>query len=209
MQHLLTRVFVRLMKAWSWIILISSAILIKFASMQPLWVEEDYSNGIYPLISKVQRSIFGWIPFSVGDLFYGFLVLVIIFKTVQFIKYIVKKKVNRQYLLSGLKQVIFFFLFVYVFFYGLWGLNYNRKGISYQLNLEIKKYSVPEIDTIVTLLQDRLNYYANVIDLNERDSFNKKKTLFAKATEAYRYAANVYPFLNYDPQSLKPSLFSY
>ena len=197
------------MKAWSWVLLIIAAILIKFASTQPLWVEENYSNGIYPLISKIQRSIFGWIPFSVGDLFYAFLVLVIIFKTIQLIKYIYKKKINRQYLLNGLKQVLFFFLFVYVFFYGLWGLNYNRKGITYQLNLEVKKYSVQEIDTVTNILLQRLNFYSEAIDLKQRDSFNKKKTLFEKATEAYLYASNRYPFLNYDPQSMKPSLFSY
>jgi hypothetical protein len=108
------------MKAWSWILIIILVITIKFASTQPLWVEENYSNGIYPFISKIQRSIFGWIPFSIGDLFYAFLVLVIILKTVQFIKYIIKKKINRQYLLNGLKQVIFFFLFVIRVF--LWPL---------------------------------------------------------------------------------------
>ena len=197
------------MKAWSWILLIIAAILIKFASTQSLWVEENYSNGIYPLISKVQRSIFGWIPFSIGDLFYIFLGLVIIFKTIQLIKVILRKKMNRQYLLNGLKQVIFFFLFVYVFFYGLWGLNYSRKGISYQLNLEVKKYTVQEVDTITRLLQQRLNLYADTIDLKQRDSFNKKKTLFEKATEAYLYANNSYSFLSYESQSIKPSLFSY
>jgi hypothetical protein len=198
-----------MMKAWSWILLITTVILIKFASTQSLWVEENYSNGIYPYISKFQRSIFGWIPFSIGDLFYAFLILIIIFKTVQFIKFLFKKKVNRQYLLNGLKQVIFFFLFVYLFFYGLWGLNYNRKGISYQLNLEMKKYSLLEIDTLTDLLQKRLNFYADTIDLKQRDSFTKKKVLFEKTSEAYLYANNLHSFLRYDPQSLKPSLFSY
>jgi hypothetical protein len=197
------------MKAWSWMLLIIAAILIKFASTQPLWVEENYSNGLYPYISRIQRAILGWIPFSVGDLFYAFLVIIIIVKTVQFFKYILRKKVNRQYLLNGLKQVIFFFLFVYVFFYGLWGLNYSRKGISYQLNLDVKAYAVSDIDTLTNLLQQKLNFYAATIDLKQRDSFNKKRTLFEKASEAYLYADDIYPFLRYDPQSIKPSLYSY
>ena len=197
------------MKAWSWLLLIVMAILVKFASTQAVWVEDNYSNGLYPIISKIQRSIFGWIPFSIGDLFYAFLVFIILFKTVQFIKYLFKGKINRQYLLSGLKQLLFLFLFVYVFFYGLWGLNYSRKGISYQLNLEVKKYSTPDIDTVAGIIQERLNLYAANIDLKQRDSFNKKRTLFEKATESYLYADNVYPFLSYDPQSIKPSLFSY
>jgi len=197
------------MKGWSWVLLIIAAILIKFASTQPIWVEEKYSNGLYPIISKIQRSIFGWIPFSVGDLFYTFLGIIIIYKTGQFVKYIWKRKVNRQYLLNGLKQVLFLFLFVYVFFYGLWGLNYNRKGISYQLNLEVNKYSISDLDTVAGIIQQRLNFYAANIDLKQRDSFNKKRVLFEKASEAYLYADNTYPFLSYEPQSLKPSLFSY
>ena len=197
------------MKGWSWILLIIAAILIKFASTQPIWVEEKYSNGLYPIISKIQRSFFGWIPFSVGDLFYAFLGIVIIYKSAQFVKYIWKRKVNRQYLLNGLKQILFLFLFVYVFFYGLWGLNYNRKGISFQLNLEVKKYTVADLDTVAGIIQQRLNFYAANIDLKQRDSFNKKRILFEKASEAYLYADNTYPFLSYEPQSLKPSLFSY
>jgi hypothetical protein len=197
------------MKSWSWVLLILAALLIKYASAQPLWVEEKYSTGLYPIIAKVQRALFGWIPFSIGDLFYAFLFLIIIFKTGQFIRAIYKKKFNRQYLLSGLKQLIFFFLFVYVFFYGLWGLNYSRKGIVYQLGLEIKKYPVQELDTITGLLHQRLNEYAALINERQRDSFNRKKILFGKTTDAYLYAQHKYPFLKYSPQSVKPSLFSY
>lgn len=197
------------MKGWSWILLIVAAIIVKFASTQPIWVEEKYSTGLYPIISKIQRSIFGWIPFSIGDLFYGFLVIVILFKTGQFIKYIFKKKINRQYLLNGLKQALFLFLFIYVFFYGLWGLNYSRKGITYQLNLEVKKYALADLDTVAEIVQQRLNFYADNIDLKQRDSFNKKRVLFEKATEAYLYANNSYPFLTYEAQSIKPSIFSY
>jgi len=197
------------MKAWSWLLLMIMAILIKFASTQPVWVEENYSTNIYPVVSKIQRGVFGWIPFSMGDLFYTFLILVILFKTSQLIKTLYKKKFNKQYLLSGLKQLIFFFLFVYVFFYGLWGLNYNRQGITYQLGLEIKPYSVGDIDTLAGLLQQRLNFYAGSVNEKQRDTVNRKSVLFEKATEAYLYAANSYPYLSYNPQSVKPSFFSY
>ena len=197
------------MKAWSWVLLISMTILIKFASTQPLWVEENFATNIYPVVSKIQRGVFGWIPFSVGDILYAFLILVILFKTGQLIKIIYKKKFNREYLLTGLKQLIFFFLLVYVLFYGLWGLNYSRPGIKYQLSLEIQPYSVEDIDTLTTLLQQRLNFYAESVNEKQRDTFNKKKTLFEKATEAYMYAQNSFPFLTYNPQSIKPSVYSY
>lgn len=197
------------MKWWSWILLIVAALLIKFASTQPVWVEENYSSGLYPIISNFQRALFGWIPFSIGDLFYAFLIIIILYKTGQFIRYLIKKKITRLYLLSGLKQIIFFFLFVYVFFYGLWGLNYNRYGISYQLNIEIKKYQVSDIDTVAGLLLNKLNQYAATVNQHQRDSFNKKKFLFDKTAEAYLFAAGKFGFLKYDPKSIKPSIYSY
>jgi hypothetical protein len=209
LQVFIGKIFGRLMKAWSWVLLIVAAILIKYASTQPIWVEENYSKSIYPLISKFLRSIFGWVPFSIGDLFYAFLGIIIIFKTGQFIKYLVRKKVNRLYFLNGLKQIIFFFLLVYVLFYGLWGLNYSRKGISYQLNLEVKRYPTADLDTIVNLLEKKVSFYAASVDMNQRDSVNIKRVLFDKTTEAYVYADNIYPFLSYEPQSIKPSIYSY
>ncbi|HLF44924.1 MAG TPA: DUF3810 domain-containing protein [Chitinophagaceae bacterium] len=197
------------MKTGSWVLLIIMTILIKFASTQPLWVEENFATNIYPVVSKIQRGIFGWIPFSVGDIFYSFLVFLILFKTGQLVKNVYKKKINRTYLLNGLKQLIFFFLSGYVLFYGLWGLNYSRPGIRYQLSLEIKPYTVEDIDTLTGLLQQRLNLYAATVNEKQRDTFSKKKILFEKATEAYMYAENSFPFLSYSPQSIKPSLYSY
>ena len=94
---------------------------------------------LYPFISKVQRFLFGWIPFSIGDLFYGFILVVFIVKLVRMFKAIFQKKINR-FVFCGraFKQIIFFFLFVYVFFNLLWGLNYNRNGIARQLGLNMK-----------------------------------------------------------------------
>src|SRR5215510_13060605 len=118
------------MKSWSWVLLIVSAILIKWVSLYPDWVEKNYTYGIYPVISKIQRFLFGWIPFSIGDLFYAFLILVILFRSIQFFKLLFKKKLTRRYFVKALQQFIFFILFIYVFFNLLWGLNYNRLGIA-------------------------------------------------------------------------------
>lgn len=197
------------MKSWSWVLLIVLTILIKWASWYPGWVETNYSRGVYPLIARVQRFLFGWIPFSVGDVFYGFLILVILYKTFQFIRAIVKKKFNRAYFITGLQQIIFFFLFVYVFFNLLWGLNYNRRGIAHQLGLEVKEYSLADLDTLTTVIQNRVNHFALSVNEAQRDSFDKKKNLFAGAAEAYRIAAEKFPFLRYPGRSVKPSLFSY
>lgn len=209
MQQFLTRLFTRLMKSWSWVLLIVFSILIKWASWYPGWVERNYSLGIYPVISKVQRFLFGWIPFSVGDLFYAFLVLVIIFRAFRFFRLLFKKQLTRRYFVKGLQQAIFFFLFVYVFFNLLWGLNYNRLGIARQLDLQVKPYTVSDLDTLAGVMLSRVNQYALTVTSAQRDSLDKKKILFRESTEAYKALSKKWSFLSYHPASVKPSFFSY
>jgi len=96
------------MKSWSWVLLVLLTIAIKWVSWYPEWVEKNYSVTVYPAIARVQRFLFGWIPFSIGDVFYGFLWVVIIYKTIQLIRDLFRKKVNRWYLLTGLQQIFFF-----------------------------------------------------------------------------------------------------
>ncbi len=209
MQQFLARLFARLMKSWSWVLLIILTILIKWASWYPGWVEKNYSRGIYPVIGKIQRFLFGWISFSIGDLFYAFLILIIIYKTVGLIRTIIKKRFTRKYFVAGLQQVFFFLLFMYVFFNLLWGLNYNRRGIAYQLQLDVKPYTIADLDTLTNVLQQRINYYADFVTTEQRDSFNKKIILFRSASEAYDELGKKYLFLRYHPRSVKASFYSY
>jgi hypothetical protein len=105
--------------------------------------------------------------------------------------------------------VIFFILFVYVFFNLLWGLNYNRRGIAFQLGLEVKQYSLQDLDTLAVTIQQRVNYYAAFVTEAQRDSFDRKKLLFRGSVDAYREAGKIFPFLKYEGRSVKPSLYSY
>ncbi|HSU26961.1 MAG TPA: DUF3810 family protein, partial [Chitinophagaceae bacterium] len=205
----LSRLRSRLMKSWSWVLLIVLTILIKWASWYPGWVEHNYSRKFYPVISKVQRFLLGWIPFSIGDILYGILILLILYKTYRFFKALFKKRITRKYFIAGLQQVIFFFLFLYVFFNLLWGLNYNRKGIASQLGLEVKTYTLGELDTLTTVLVERLNAYSDQVTEVARDSFDRKKNLFTSSVEAFMSASKQFPFLKYTPRSVKPSLYSY
>ena len=197
------------MKSWSWVLLIIFTILIKWVSWYPGWVERNYSTGVYPVIAKTQRFLFGWLPFSIGDLFYAFVVLIIIFRAIKFFRLLFQKKLTRKFFIMGLQQGIFIMLFLYVFFNMLWGLNYNRQGIAYQLKLNVKEYTLADLDTLTTAIQNRVNYYASFATELQRDSFNKKSRLFNSACKAYNDAEKKYPFLKYAPRSIKPSLFSY
>jgi len=205
----LSGIYQRIRMKWSWTVLILLAILIHWFSLYPPVIEQYYTNGLYPFISKVQRFLFGWIPFSIGDLFYAFILVMLVVKLVRLFKAIFHKKINGSYLWKGLKQLVFFCLSVYVLFNLLWGLNYNRIGIARQLGLNMQKYSVQELDTLTAVLQRRLNNYIVLTNEVQRDSFYKKRNLFRESSDAYHQAFPEYPFLKYSPKSIKPSMFSY
>jgi len=197
------------MKSKTWVFLILATIFIKWVSLYPDIIEKYYSNGAYPVISKIQRILFGWIPFSLGDMFYAFLILIVLYKTGQLIKIIWKKRFNRQYLVAGLQQMIFFFLFTYVLFNLLWGLNYNRLGVAHQLKLDVRKYATADLDTLVNSLSQNLNHYAALISADEKKTLNRKRNLFNETVDTYKSVENQFPFLTYKSKSIKPSLFSY
>ena len=201
--------FNRLMKNWAWVLLILLAILVRILASQPEWVENYYSRGFYPLFGGLLRRLLGWIPFSIGDLFYGAIILVIIFKTTWLLKDLWKKKVDRAYWVTGLQQFLFLFLFLYVFFNLMWGLNYNRLGIAHQLEIRPDSASVEEIDTLAGLLLQKATYYREREESGERKQLHRKRNLFSQSTLAYQAAAQKHSFLQYRHRSVKPSLFSY
>jgi hypothetical protein len=209
LKEFLSRLFQRIMKRWTWVLLVLLALIIRWVSGYPGWVEAHYTYGIYPVISAIQRFLFGWIPFSIGDLFYMLLIILCIVGVVRLVRAIFKGRINRRFFIKGLKQFIFFSLCGYVAFNLLWGLNYNRLGIAGQLHLKMKKYSLEELDTLTAILQKRVNEYVLLAGPEQRDSFYKKRNLFRESFEAYRNASEQYPFLSYRPRSIKPSMFSY
>ena len=60
------------------IFLIFQVVFLQILKFFPKFVEQFYSTGLYPYLSKMERIIFGKIPFSVGDCIYGVLILLII-----------------------------------------------------------------------------------------------------------------------------------
>lgn len=192
-----------------YLLVIVLAVAIKTVSFFPALVEAYYTYGIYPGIAKALRFLFGWIPFSLGDILYMVLFFYIMYYLFKFLKKIYYRQINKRGAITFLKYCIKIILLVFVLFYGLWGLNYSRTGIASQLQLQEEKYTVQDVDTLAGLLHKKLNVYAALLTPAMRDSFIKKRDLFADANAVYTIAEKYYPFLAYEPASIKPSLFSY
>lgn len=208
-QNRITRVFDRLMKNRTWVVLVVLALAIRWVALYPVWVEHYYSTRFFPVFAHGQRILLGWIPFSVGDLFYGVLALLIIFKTAGLIRNLYRREVNRAYAVSGAQQFIFFFLFVYVFFNLLWGLNYSRAGIGYQLQLLPDSATVEEVDRLTVSLLEKAT--ANRLQLPPQDKWSRirKRSLFTQSMLVYQRPGQPYSFSPHAISSVKPSLYSY
>ena len=191
-----------------WIVLGILAIVIRVTAFFPAIIEKYYSTGVYPVIVSLLRVLFGWIPFSIGDLLYAFTAVYLLVKLFRFIHAIIRKKADRSFWRRCLQWLITATLLVYTIFNIFWGLNYNRLGMARQMQLEMKPYSTEELDTVMMVIVERLDS-SHVKALQTRDDYLHKRALFSEAYQAYQQAKPAYPHLIYSVKSVKPSLFSY
>ncbi|MEE1962833.1 DUF3810 domain-containing protein [Allomuricauda taeanensis] len=179
-------------------------VLVKWVGSYPLFIENYYSNGIYPYISRLLRTLFGWAPFSFGDLIYTAL-------TLMAIRYIYRnwKTIKKQPLLF-LKDILVVFSIAYFAFHILWGLNYYRQPITWRLGIA-REYSLEELVDFTEYLAERANHYQNEITGDSLSPVHvpyTEKEIFTKTEDAYQLLKNEYPSFHYETPSLKSSLYS-
>lgn len=192
----------------SWIVLVVIIVLIKIFALFPEAVEKYYSNGVYPVISRVLRFLFGWVPFSVGDVVYGVVAIWLAVTLYKAVRALVQKRVDRAWALRSGLRVIKVWMWIYILFNLLWGLNYNRLGIAHQAGVTVEPYSTVELDSLVSKLVVRLDSL-HPLSMAERHPLKHKRTLFRNAFNAYKEPRENALFLKYGGQSVKPSLYSY
>ena len=191
-----------------WIILAVVCVAIKVFSFFPEAVERYYSHGIFPVISMAQRFMFGWMPASIGDIFYLSVFLFLLRKAIVFFKAVFTKKMTRQGMRQSLKQVVFVALIVYVAFNVLWGLNYNRMPMGRQMGLQVQEYSTRNLQIVVSELISILNGF-NSAEHTNRSADSEKESILRGAVDTYGEVAKQYPSLRYRYASVKSSLYSY
>jgi len=189
---------------------------IKCFSLFPFWVETIYSIQIFPYISLFQRRITSLLPFSIGDCIYTIILLKALLSLIIFFKKLFQRQINLAYLKSMLQTFIIFLLWIYIIFYCLWGLNYNRLGIAAQLHLPEtststeKKiiYSDAELKNFVCDIAFELDNARKELGDSNYEYPNNKE-LFNRTFLAYHNAESNFPFLHYgNHPAIKPSLLS-
>lgn len=195
-------------RTFSWVILVLLVLGIKIFSLFPDAVEQYYSQGAYPYIALFQRTLFGWIPFSVGDIIYLLLGLALCRILYRFLLQWVRKKLAAGWWKTALKSLLFWSLLLYVCFNLFWGLNYNRKGIAFQMGIETDSVSKEALTEVMQQLVVKVNALDST-GRKYRQELARKKKLFGGAASAYDALQAQRPWIGYPVSSQKPSLFSY
>ncbi|SDW06707.1 Protein of unknown function [Hydrobacter penzbergensis] len=175
-------------------------------SFFPQFVEYWYSQGIYPAIGSTLRLLTRWIPFSIGDVGYLLLACWLFVRLVQWLMRLKREGLSKALMLQGLLSFIHFLLGIYIVFKLVWGFNYNRLGIAYQLKLEKLPYSQQALNQLTSDLIDSANTYRRRFDtILPAPSID---SIYRDAYHAYLQASDAYPFLDYHQRSVKASLYT-
>ncbi len=185
-------------------LLLIQIILIQFIGLFPEVVERWYSNGLYPIVSKLLRMLFGNIPFSVGDLLY-FLLIVFGMKWIWTNRKSWKThwKKNINLLLSGIAVL-------YFAFHLLWGFNYYRQPLFEKMKIE-RDYTDGDLLLFTKKLITKTNATQFQIAKNKNAKIvfpYSQEHVFQMNLNGYRTLASEYPFFNYSELSAKKSAFS-
>lgn len=171
-------------------------------------VEGGYTASVYPAIASFFRIIFGSIPFSIGDLLYAAVVVLLLWRIVRTFRLWKHKKISTSSVTGRVLSLLIIVLSVYLVFNVLWGLNYNRTGIHEQMKFTRERYSKEELITINELLVERVNSCKEKLP-DSVVSYPSPEVLFSKTIDVYKRVSKQYPSFTYNHASIKPSMFSW
>lgn len=178
---------------------------LRIIAQYPAIIEKYYAHGLYVYISKFLSLLFGWIPFSIGDILYALLAIVIIFNIYKAIK---NKKLhfkNTLFKIGGFISILFFI------FHLNWGLNYFRQPIYKTLNFENEKYTDDELIDLTKKIIVKVNEAQLYITKNDtiivKNKLNKQQIKEVSYT-VYNQFQKKYPQFYHENLKAKHSLFS-
>ena len=185
--------------------LLIQIIVVKTIGLFPDFVENVYSKGFYPKLAFVSRKVFGWLPFSFGDVTYFILILLLF-------RWIWKHRIGffkewKDNLLAILSWVSVF----YLFFHLLWGMNYYRIPLHEKLHIE-KEYSKEQLEIFIEKMLVKTN--ALQLKITKNDSVAvvipySHDEIYNLALKGYENIPNDLKEFRYEVKSIKSSLFSY
>ncbi|WMI64592.1 DUF3810 domain-containing protein [Aestuariibaculum sp. YM273] len=187
------------------LLIIPQYLLIKLLAHHQEFIETYYSNGLYPVISKIFRYTLGWLPFSFGDFLYAFAIIYALRWLYINRTRIWKDSINWIVDIAAALSIIFFL------FHLCWGLNYHRLPLHKNLSLNYD-YTTEQLVKVTEKLIEKSNELHLKITHNDTLKVTipySKSEILDLAPKGYENLKTIFPHLEYHPKSVKTSLFSY
>ena len=132
-------------------VLTLTIIILELVKRNTNFIDHIYSEIFYRLNSNLFIYIFSSIPFSVGDIIYLFVPLIIFS--------IFNKNNTRR---RNLKNLFYFLSIFYVLFQVQWGLNYHRTPLQNKLNFKKKYDKISLIETTKFFIEKTNNVHSEI-----------------------------------------------
>jgi len=152
------------------VLLLIGIFLISLIEKNSQWIEAFYARGFYRLYGYVPRIVFGYIPFSIGDLFYAAVVIFLFYLAVKLIGNLWKGRWKNSF--RSLLFIINLILGLYFFFYLSWGLNYYRKPISTNVQLQVDSLKLADYLVVLNGFLDSTNSLRETVDPSQWEEHN-------------------------------------
>ena len=170
----------------------------------PYFIEHYYATGLYVFISRTLRFGLGWVPFSVGDILYGAVIVFGLWQICRFVNAVFRKKISRQGFLHTGRKLSQALLIIYISFNWLWGFNYNRLGSAYQMDLSIERYTTPQLVQLTDSISAKLQLLS--AGSTAQRIYSDPKQTAIESAKAYSVAAARFPFLKHPGVSVKAEM---
>ena len=177
---------IRRLKWRHWVLLVLLS-LITLTKLIPLW-GFIYATRIYPIIGTFLSPISGLFPFAVGDIFIALSIVWVIFYPIYEIKW--RKQLAKRFFFLAAKRgcypkkkVVFgrvaeYLLWVYAWFYIVWGLNYSQPNIYCRTGMKPVEVSEAKFREFAYRYADSIN------SLSEERRVKSEETAFDDQRES-------------------------
>jgi hypothetical protein len=184
--------------------LLFQILVLQIVPFFPEFIERFYSNGLYVFTSKISRLALGKIPFSIGDIIYG-IVIIYILKSIWN-----SRKTWRLERKNNVLKVLSVLSIAYFLFYCLWAMNYYRQPLFEKMKIE-RDYTDADLLAFTKKLIAKTNEIQTQITKNDSVKVvfpYSQEQVFEMNLNGYKKLSNQYPFFEYTNPSIKKSLFS-
>ncbi|MBS1627036.1 MAG: DUF3810 domain-containing protein [Bacteroidetes bacterium] len=155
------------------------------------------------------RIVTGYIPFSIGDIFYTIVLISVVYGIIKLVVRIIRKEAQWKYVGLRFLKFIRKLLWVYIWFNLVWGLNYYREGITAQLHLKVEDYSTEDLCNLTNLLIAKTNESRLAISKDSVLPEQSLESIYRQASNNYNFNNSYFSFLQYKNKDVKKSLYTF